>query len=173
MSADDAIKAALPTGQERLLRRKLPTVVHHLRAAEPAEEQAARTAVAEARERLQRTLFRVDDDAAAAIAEVEGALEAARSVLAACYEPVTIQALPPEEFEEVAADHPARPDEDEAFNLDTLCPELFYLGVQGKLTREQWENEIVPQLGRGEWMGLQSAAMNINGRLSDGSIPKD
>lgn len=173
MKADDAIKAALPTGQERLLRRKLPQAVYHLRAVEPEEERAARQAVADAREHLQTVSFRVDDGAAAAIAEADEALEAARSVLAACYEPVVIQALEPEHFEEVAAQHPARPDEDEAYNLDTLCPELFYLGVQGALTREQWEEEVKPQLGRGEWMGLGATALNLNGRLSDGTIPKD
>lgn len=171
-TSTEAIKAS---GQSRLLRRKLPEVVHHLRAVEPEEEAAARKAVADARERREDATFRVDEGAEADRTAADAELDQARAALAACYEPVVIRALPPEEFEQVAADHPARPDKDEAYNLDTLCPELFYRGVRdtSELTREQWETEVVPQLGRGEWMGLTVAAMAINGRMSDGSIPKD
>lgn len=172
-TADEAVKAASPAGLGRLLRRRLPEVVHHLRAAEPHEEAAARKAVADARERLEEASWRVDDKAAAAIAAAQVDVDQARAALAACYEPVAIRALPPAAFEALAAEHPARPGQDEAYNLETLCPALFYAGVQGELTAEQWEHEIVPQLGRGEWWGLQAAAMTINGRATDGSIPKD
>lgn len=169
-TAAEAIKAA--TGQTRLLRRKLPEVTYHLRAVEPDEEAAARKAVADARERLETATFRIDDAAESAVTAAQADLDQAQATLAACYEAVVIRALPPAEFEALAADHPARPDKDEAYNLETLCPALFYAGVQGELTAEQWETEVVPQLGRGEWWGLQAAAMNINGRSADGAIPK-
>jgi hypothetical protein len=172
-TADEAIKAAPPTGLERLLRRKSPEVVHHLRAAEPHEEAAARQAVADARERLETASWRSDEQAQAAITAAQAEVDQARAALAACYEPVVIRALPPKEFEALVDEHPARDGKDEPYNPETLNMELFHLCVQGNLSREQWETEVIPQLSKGELLSLETAAIALNGRTSDGSIPKD
>lgn len=173
-TADDAIKAAppQPTGQKRLLRRKLPQDIHHLRAVEPEEERAARQAAEDARERLSVASMRIDDKADAAIKAAQRKLDQANAALADCYEPVVIQAMPPAEFEDLVALHPKRDGKEEAFNAETLLPELFLVCVQGELTREQWETEVIPQLANGEWVAMQNKALEVNGRYSDGLIPK-
>lgn len=172
-TADEAIKAAPPETGRRLLKRKLPQVVHHLRAVEPEEEAAARRAVADAREALAIASYRVDDKAAEVIEAAQAELDQKRAALAACYEPVAITAMPPAEFEEFVKGHPPRDGHDEPYNPLTLNPELFLACVQGDYTREEWETGIIPQLSKGEWTGLQIDCVAVNGRTSDGAIPKD
>lgn len=173
-TADNSIKAAppQPAGQKRLLRRKLPQAVHHLRAVEPEVELAAKQAADEARERLSIATMRLDDKADDAIEAAQATLDEANAALADCFEPVTIQALPPEEFEALVALHPKREGKEEAFNAETLLPPLFLRCVQGDLTPEQWEREVIPQLSNGELRALEMAALNVNARWSDGAIPK-
>lgn len=173
-TADDAIKAAppAPAGQQRLLKRKLPQLVHHLRAVEPDQERAARQAAEDARERLSIASMRIDERADDAITAAQAELDQANAELAACYEPVTIQALPPAVFEVLVAEHPKREGKEEAFNGETLLPELFLRCVRGELTREQWETEVIPQLANGELVAMQTKALEVNGRYSDGLIPK-
>jgi len=156
----------------RLLRRQLPELVYNLRAAEPGEEAAARQAVADARERLETASFRVDDGADAARTVAQAELDRANAALAACYEPVVVRALPPAEFEALVAQHPPRDGKDEPYNPETFNPELFLACVQGDYTREEWETEIIPQLSKGEQLGLITAAVGLNGRMTDGVIPK-
>lgn len=173
-TADDAIKAAppAPAGQRRLLNRKRPTVVHHLRAVEPDVERAAKEAAEAARERLSIASMRIDEQATDAVTTAQAELDQANAALAACYEPVTIQALPPDEFEELVAEHPKREGKEEAFNADSLLPVLFLRCVQGDLTAEEWANEVIPQLSNGERRALESRSLDVNGRFSDGLIPK-
>jgi hypothetical protein len=170
-SADEATKAA--GGPARLRTRKLATTVYHLRAVDPEEEAAARAAVAEAREALTATAYRHDEDAAAAIEQAEADLAAAQEKLAACYEPVTISAVPPAEFERLAADHPTREGKDEPYDMPALAEALFIAGVQGDLTTEQWREEVFPQLTNGERTGITTAALLVNSRGIGGGIPKD
>ncbi len=173
-TADDAIKAAppAPAGQQRLLKRKLPSVVHHLRAVEPEEERTARQAAEDARERLSIASMRIDDKADAAIKAAQRKLDQANAALAECYEPVVIQSLPPAEFEALVAEHPKREGKEEAFNAESLLPVLFLRCVQGELTPAQWEAELVPQLSNGEYVAMQTKALEVNARYSDGAIPK-
>jgi chemotaxis regulatin CheY-phosphate phosphatase CheZ len=170
-TARNSTKAA-PTGQLRLLRRKPPQVVHYLRAVEPEVESAARQAVTDARDRLSTATMRIDDAAVEAIEAAQATLDQAQAALAACYEPIVIQALPPDEFEALVAEHPKREDKDESFNADTLLPVLFLRCVQGDLTAEQWTKEVIPQLSNGERRALESRSLDVNGRFSDGLIPK-
>lgn len=171
-SADDAVKAADGSGLSRLLRRKPPSVVHHLRAVEPQIERAARGAVLVARERRDMAEFSLSDDQATQLAQAQADLDTANAALADCYEPVTIRALPPAEYEALIARHPAREGEDEPYDPATFGPELFYACVQGELTRQQWQEEIVPQLSQAEWLELLGAALTVNARFTGGDIPK-
>jgi hypothetical protein len=173
-TADDSIKAAppAPAGLSRLLNRKRPTVVHYLRGVEPDVERAAKEAAEAARERLSIASMRIDEQATEWVNTAQAELDRANAALAACYEPVTIQALPPDEFEALVAQHPKREGKDEAFNLETLVLPLFLLCVQGELTAKQWTNEIIPQLSNGERRALELKAFDVNARYSDGLIPK-
>jgi hypothetical protein len=171
-TADNAIKAAPPAGLQRLLKRKLPEAVHYLRAVEPEVERAARQVVDDARDRLSVASMRIDDKADAAINAAQQDLDAANAALADCYEAITIKAMPPTEFEALVAEHPARKDEDEPYNNETLLPALFLRCVQGDLTPEQWTDEVIPQLANGERRAMEFKAMEINSRFSDGLIPK-
>ncbi len=169
--ADDAIKASDGSGLSRLLKRKLPTVVHHLRAVEPEVERAARAAAQKARDARDDAEMSLDDDQADQVAAAQAVLDEANAALAACYEPVTIQALPPEEYEDLVGAHPAK-DKDEPFDVEAVSPELFYRGVQGDLMREEWVGILTSQVSQAERLGLFGDALTVNARAVSGDIPK-
>lgn len=163
-------------GLARLKSRKLPVTVYHLRAAEPEEEMAAQAAVETARERLEVASMRADEGAEAAITKAQAELDQANAALAACYEAVTIQAQPPDEFERLLnlPEHKPRKgnDKDSQWNSDTFPRAVFLIGVQGELTAEEWTEEVLPQCSQAERVALFLAALNINARWSDGTVPK-
>jgi hypothetical protein len=116
--------------------------------------------------------MRMDDRAAETVTEAEAALEKARADLAACYEPVVIRALEPKRFEELVAEHPARKDRDERWNVETFPRALFLASVVGELSREEWETVLDEQCSEGEQNGLFLDAQVVNARMPDGTIPK-
>lgn len=169
-TADEAVKAASSTGLQRLLKRGLPKHVHHLRAASPEETAASLEAVREAKEHLELASIRMDGGADAARQAAEAELVAAREQLASCYEPVTIRALKPTEYEALAAKYK---DENDAAGIDqdSLGRAAFLAGVEGDLTEEDWLT-VLDQCSQGERGTLFIAALVLNARTTDGSIPK-
>ena len=154
---------------ERLKGRQRPTAVHHLLM---DDDTAARAALALANQEWELSTLRTDttDDEVAAAKQ---AREAAQAAVDACYEPITMRAMPPTTFELLAAQHPARKDKpDERWNNDTFPRALFLMSVVGDMTNEEWVTFLDEQCSQGERTALGMAALNVNARWPSGDIPK-
>lgn len=149
--------------------RTRPSDTYHLLVEDDTD---ARAAVEAALEALGTARMRLDDRAAEAVKEAEATLAEANERLAACYEPVKIRAMKPEEFELLAAEHPARKDEQERWNRLTFPRQLFLASVVGDMSREDWESTLDERCSEGEQNGLFVTAELVNARMPDGSIPK-
>lgn len=170
-TADDAIKAVpLPNPLERLLGRDLPTLIYHLRAATAEEVDAAENAVAEAKADQEIAGFRRDDRADEAEAEAAERVKAAQEALAACYVPVKVRALPPQEYEALVAKFADEKTEGGVDNK-ALSRAAFLACVQGGLTEAQWD-EILAKCSTGERVELYGYALAVNIRTTGGAIPK-
>jgi hypothetical protein len=170
-TADAAVKAAAKTGLERLVTRGLPKVTYHLRAVEPEVEEAAREKVAEAKDAADTASWHpeADDEAREKTA---AALADARAGLAACYEPIVLRALPPEDYEALAAEHKDDKD-DSGLDQASLSYATFIACVQGGLPEAKWRTILFKQCSMGERTTLFSLAVLINQRATDGTVPKD
>lgn len=158
-----------PSQRDRLMGRTRPSDTYHL----PVEDDTdARAAVEAAREALSVAQMRLDERAAEAVGEAEAALADANERLAACYEPVLIRAMEPNQFEALAAEHPARKDRNERWNEETFPRALFFASVVGDMTSEDWAAFLTERCSEGERNGLYLTAKIVNARMPDGSIPK-
>lgn len=157
--------------RERLLARQRPSTVYQL----AVEDDAA--AVAElnaAKDALDTARFRSDDGAEQAVTDAEERLAAARSAVEACYEPVTLTAMPPAEFEALVAkpEYAPREGRDERWNAETFPRACFLACVDtSDLTAAEWESFVDGSLSQGERTALFLAAVGINARWPSGSIP--
>lgn len=160
--------------RDRLLGRKLPFVPYKLLI---DDDTAARLELERAETELELAqMGPQDDDAKAEVKKARTRVEKARKAVEACYEPITIRAVTPERFEELVAEHPARPDKDEPYNAGTLARALFLEGVEAELSAEEWETFLVSQVSFGEKdgvSGLLLTALLVNGRTPSGVLPKD
>ncbi|MER5622506.1 hypothetical protein ABT061_15825 [Streptosporangium sp. NPDC002544] len=152
--------------RERLQQRARPTATWPLRIDDPA---AAKQELeqAETEERIASVGLAEGVEQEAARARVA----AARAALAACFEPITLEALPPPEFEALAAEYPPGPDDD-AWNKD-FPPALFLACVRSELDREEWVSIFASQLSQGEKIAACNAAIQVNLRTPDAGLPKD
>jgi hypothetical protein len=153
--------------------RQLPTTVWKLMV---DDDVAARVELAQAETALDLVqMGPQDDDTDAELEKARARVEAARAAFEACYEPITIQAVTPTRFEELAKDHPRRDGKDEAWDFPGLSRALFFEGVRGEVTREEWEHILDHQMTWAERDGLDGvlwAAMAVNGRTPSEVIPK-
>lgn len=156
--------------RERLLARTRPTDDYQLAVVDVTGAVAELEA---AKEALDAAGFRTDDAAAVAVAEAEARLEKSRAAVEACYEPVTLTALPPKEFEALVAEpeHAAREGKDERWNGDTFPRACFLACAPDDLTPQEWEEFVDSSLSQGERESLFLAAVRINARWPSGSIP--
>jgi hypothetical protein len=100
-------------------------------------------------------------------------LDAAIAALDACHFQVTVTALPPEHFEKLVAEYPAREDEDEAWNADTFPRALFAACANDDLTPDEWLAFLDGQCSQAERDMLLLAAQQINVRAPSHAVPKD
>lgn len=159
--------------RERLLARKRPSVVYQLAVVDDADAVAALTA---AKDEVETARFRVSDDADQAVAAAEKRLTAARKAVEACYEPVTLTAMPPADFEALAAkpEHVARDGKDERWNEETFPRAVFLACVStDDLSAQEWEEFVDGSLTQGERTALFMTAIGLNARWPNGSIPND
>jgi hypothetical protein len=158
--------------RERLLARKRPTVDYQLAVEDDADAAAELSA---AREALHAAGFRTDEGAEQAVADAEARLAAARTAVEACYEPVTLTALPPAEFEALVAEPEYAPREgkDERWNAETFPRACFLACVDttGEMTAEDWDTFTAENVSDGEREAMFLAAVGINARWPSGSIP--
>jgi hypothetical protein len=157
--------------RERLLARKRPTFIYQL----PVEDDTAALAELEAA-KVARELADVLDDQEAAVKEADRRLARARKAVDACYEPVTLTALPPVEYERLAAEHPARDGKDEAWNAETFPRALFLACAPAgddELTEAEWAELLDNGLSSGERASLLTAAITLNARWPSGAVPNE
>jgi hypothetical protein len=157
--------------RERLLGRKRPSIDYQL----PITDAAAAVAELEAaKAAFDSAQFRADDSAGQAAADAQGRLEVARAAVQDCYEPVTLTAMPPAEFEALVAkpEHAPREGKEEKWNTETFPRSCFLACVDtGDLSVDEWAEFVDSGLSQGEREALYLTAVAINARWPSGSIP--
>lgn len=157
--------------RERLLARKRPVFVYQLAVEDETEAVAE---LAAAKDALDTAGFRDDDRAEQAVTDAEARLEKAHAAVAACYEPVTLTALPPVEFERLVAkpEYAPRDGKGEKWNGDTFPRACFLACVDtSDLSADEWAEFADGSLSQGERESLFLAAVGVNARWPTGSIP--
>lgn len=160
--------------KERLLARERPTATYPCRVAPVEETQDAEAALAAARKAA--LAVRVDDKTATRKAKkILAEAEARRD---ACYERITLRALPPAEFEALGDTYPDAPDDasDEVRRQhdEEYLHSVFLASVEGDLTDEEWAEFVQQHLSTGERNDLYNLAIAVNGRVRalDPATPK-
>lgn len=157
--------------RERLLARRRPSIVYQLAVEDDTEARAEFDA---AKDALNTAQFRTDDDAEQAVTEAQRRVTKARRSVEACYEPVTLTALAPAEFEALIAkpEYAPRDGKTEQWNAETFPKACFLACVDtGDLSVDEWEALVDGALSQGERESLFLAAVGVNARWPSGSIP--
>lgn len=156
--------------RERLLARRRPSFDYQLAVVDDTEAVAELAAATEA---LETARFRSDDGAEQAVAAAEERVAAARTAVQECYETITLTAMPPVEFEALAAkpEHQAREGKDERWNADTFPRAVFLACAPDDLSADEWAEWLDSSLTQGERTSLLLAAVGLNSRWPSGSIP--
>ncbi|MGH3427347.1 MAG: hypothetical protein ACRDQZ_07225, partial [Mycobacteriales bacterium] len=128
--------------------------------------------------------LRIDDDttaraelAAARAVGDENRIVAAQTAVEACYEQVTITALPPITMEELIAQHPppqTKPGgQEKIFNPATFVPAVLAACVDSDVTEADWTEYITTgALTIGEVDDLFHAVWTLNYRAPSPDLPK-
>lgn len=125
--------------------------------------------------------LRIEDDstaraelAAASSAGDEGRVVAAQGAVEACYEQVTLTALPPVDLEALIAAHPPPAGVGKIFNPRTFVPALLAASVGSDVTEDDWSEYYTSgAMTTGEVSDLFEAVWQLNYRVPDPSVPKD
>jgi hypothetical protein len=125
--------------------------------------------------------LRIEDDsparaelAAARAAGDESRVVAAQEAVEACYEQVTLTALPPAELEALIAAHPAPAGVNKIFNPRTFMPALLAVSVDSDVAEEDWaEYYTSGAMTNGEIIDLFEAVWQLNYRVPDVHVKKD
>lgn len=153
---------------KRLEGRPLPTDTYWVRVDDTTE---AGRALAEAREVLQ--LHLLTDSDAKTLAEARQGVVAAEEALKACYEPITVTALLPDDFEALVDKHAPRPDtDDDVWNGKTFPRAVFLACAPTEWNTAQWEEWLKATLSAAEREALFMVAVTVNARVLDPTVPK-
>jgi hypothetical protein len=155
--------------RERLLNRPRPSGEFPVRV---DDDTAARDQLERARRLL--TMLLLQGGAEDSVVEQARAdVQEAEETLRACFEFVTLRALPALDFEALVTAHPPRPDtKDKLWNLDTFPRACFLAGVEGDLTAQEWESLWETGMSNAEQVEAGNAAIRVNIRTPDESLPK-
>lgn len=154
--------------RDRLIDRPRPASVCRLKVGDTA---TAEQAVDEATEQHRFAQLLVADGKKADVAAAKRKLDKATAALGASFEPVTVRALRPGDYEALVADHPADKDSDNAWRED-FPRALFLACVEGDMTRAEWETFLDESASEGERSALYLTALQVNNRPPDESVPK-
>ncbi|MEV8636512.1 hypothetical protein AB0395_33180 [Streptosporangium sp. NPDC051023] len=155
--------------RERLQQRALPLDVWWVRI-DPLDVVAkAKEVLEEAEDALRVTQVTAEEGAPELAAAMER-VERARVAVAACYEPVTVLALDPTEYEALLKEHP--PQTKEAAWGPGFGRALLLEGVQGDMDRDEWVVWLDSRLSHGERVEAYNLALSVNVRVLDPGIPK-
>jgi ferric-dicitrate binding protein FerR (iron transport regulator) len=127
--------------------------------------------------------LRIDDDTtaraelgAARAAGDESRIVAAQEAVEACYEQVTLTALPPVDLEALIAAHPPpkQLQGQKIFNSATFIPALLAVSVDSDVSEGDWaEYYTSGAMTTGEVAHLFEAVWSLNHRPPDPALPKD
>jgi len=162
--------AATTSLRDRLTSRKRPSLTVPLA---DADLTGLSREVALAEEAWRTAHLEQGNQRSKHVADARRDLDAAIAALDACYIKVTVTALPPEHFEKLIEEHPAREDEDEAWNVDTFPRALFFACADDELTAEEWAVFLDERCSQAERDTLLLAAQHVNVRAPSAAIPKD
>jgi hypothetical protein len=156
--------------RERLLARVRPSASYQLAVVDDTDALAELSA---AKEALDVAGFRDDTGAEQAVADAEARLQSARQAVEDCYEPITLTAMAPADFEALAGkpEHAPRDGKDEKWNADTFPRAVFLACAPDDLTQPEWDQWVDEHLSQGEREALFMTAVGINARWPSGSIP--
>lgn len=156
--------------RERLLNRPRPSGTYPLRVDDDTE---AREEVEQARTVLNTLEIHGDAADQAAVRKAKEALKKAKAKLKDCYEFVTLRALPADDFEALVSAHKPRPEtDDRLWNNETFPKACLLACAQSDLSEEDWELIWTTVLSNAERIELSNAAIRVNVRVPDASLPK-
>lgn len=156
--------------RERLLNRARPSGACPVRVEDDTD---AREEAEQARILLNLLQMRGDAADQAAVRKARARLKKAEQALRGCYEFVTLRALPPDDFEALVADHKPRPEtDDRMWNGATFPKACFLACVESDLSAEDWQHVWTTVLSNAERIELSNAAIRVNIRVPDSSLPK-
>lgn len=135
---------------------------------------------AEARKELERarTLLRIlqfqgDTADESAVRSAQQDLAKAEAAIAACYEQVVLRAMRPKDLEKLKGEHkPREGTEDRLWNLETFPRACLMKTVESDMTEADWEDVWEEVLSDGERVALTNAAIRVNVRAPDSTLPK-
>ncbi|GAA4221550.1 hypothetical protein FHR32_005134 [Streptosporangium album] len=156
--------------RDRLLHRPRPADTYPLRIDDDTEIRKELERV-----RMLGRLLQLQGEAAdeSAVRAAKADLAAAETAMAACYEPVVLRAMPPDAFEALIGEHKPRPDsEDKVWNLDTFPRAVLWECIESDLTEAEWDQVWREVLSNGERVELCNAAIRVNVRVPDSTLPK-
>lgn len=156
-------------GLDRLVNRPRPAAVYPVKAVESTA--AAERAVEQATDQYRFVQLLQADGKQADVRAAKRKLDKATADLEACFEPVTIRALRPEDYEALRGDHKPDKDSDQPWAPD-FPRELFLACVEGDLDRAGWDAFLDESASDGERQALLGTALAVNVRPPDETIPK-
>jgi hypothetical protein len=165
--------AEMASLRARLLARERPRAEFRLRITDPA---TADRALREASTAWRLAVYRDGDDSDAA-RDAKAKADEAQAEVDACYETLQLTALPPADMEALITAHPPTAEQREAgqtpWNTETFRPALLAACVEGDMTEADWADFITKgPVSLGEVAALWAAALGVNDRTPDASVPK-
>ena len=157
--------------KDRLLTRSRLSGEHPIRIDDDTE---ARQEVDQATRLLQILQIQGDAVDQSAVRKAKADLARAKKKLRACYEWIPLRAMEADAFEALMGEHKPRPEtNDRLFNRDTF-PKACLLATDASGRSEaDWEHIFKHVLSGPEQSALCNAAIRVNARTPDESLPKD
>lgn len=156
--------------RERLLNRPRPSDTYPLRVDDDTE---ARKELEQARTLLRLLQYQGEEANESAVQAAKADLAKAESEVAACYEHIVLRAMRPGDFETLIGQHkPREGTKDQTWNLDTFPRACLMECVESDLTEAEWEQVWAEVLNLGEQGELCNAAIRVNVRAPDSTLPK-
>jgi len=134
------------------------------------ELEEAQRKLAEAAERRRRAERNLDPDKPERVKEhdlAKQAVKRAEKTFESCWEKILLTAMPPDEFEDLKAEHPPtdeqlKKDPDLEYNKATFRPALLAACAEGGHSAEEWQDMLNQQFSDGERQELFTTALAIN-----------
>ncbi|WP_433520147.1 hypothetical protein ACQP2T_63445 (plasmid) [Nonomuraea sp. CA-143628] len=157
------------TKADRLLNRPRLFAEHPIRIVDDTE---ARQEVEQARFAL--ALLQTQGEVrVGAMQTAKGALTRAKKKLRACYEWIPLRAMEADLFEALIGEHKPRPDtSDEIWNNETFPRACLLATDESGRSEADWEHIFKSVLSGPEQVQLCNAAIRVNARTPDESLPK-